>query len=469
MDDDERALVLEVLKRHGAEVTSFQVLERGFAYRVEGEDRCVAYVDTGAAWVAAGSPIAPRGAWNELVARFVEDAKRAGRRACFFAVEDAFVSVPGVVSMQIGEQPWWIPAEWSATLRRSRSLREQLRRARAKGVRVREVPPEELRPGAALRREIERVMQAWLDTRKMPPMGFLTDLQPFDFPEERRYFVAERDGIVIGFLAAVPIFARNAWFCEDLLRTPAAPNGTTELLFDAAIRRADADGADGITLGLAALSGEVAAPFRAVRAVTRWLYDFEGVRRFKARLSPARWEPVFLAWPRGRSGAVAVLDSLAAFTFRGGAEPREEASMVRFGWRTLTRSRGLAWRMVLVAVVLGALVLAAVWSARGTQHGDHARAVHRVGLRDPRGLGSSGSGQWTRPRTRGALRRGQPTRTWLWISTTPGTVSEMASARSFIQRVRVDPESVTSPPETCTSMLLESTSRSRPSDSQTSS
>src|SRR5690606_21071121 len=56
---DPRWRVLELLRRHGWNTTSFQVLERGFAYWFHPDlDACVAYVDTGRAWVAAGAPIA---------------------------------------------------------------------------------------------------------------------------------------------------------------------------------------------------------------------------------------------------------------------------------------------------------------------------------------------------------------------------------------------------------------------------
>jgi len=43
---------VSVLKRFGWNATSFQVLEPGFQYWFDGEDACVAYVDTGRAWVA---------------------------------------------------------------------------------------------------------------------------------------------------------------------------------------------------------------------------------------------------------------------------------------------------------------------------------------------------------------------------------------------------------------------------------
>ena len=40
----------------------------------------------------------------------------------------------------------------------------------------------------------------------------------------------------VGFLSLVPIYARDGFFLEDLIRTPMAPNGTTETLIDEAMR-----------------------------------------------------------------------------------------------------------------------------------------------------------------------------------------------------------------------------------------
>jgi len=127
----------------------------------------------------------------------------------------------------------------------------------------------------------------------MAPMGFLVDVQPFDFPEERRYyFVAERDGVVLGFLAAVPVYGRGGWFFEDFLRDPRHPTATAELLIDAGMRRAAEDGSGYVTLGLAPLAGRVPSWLAGVRALSAPLYDFAGLHAFKAKLGPDHWDPI---------------------------------------------------------------------------------------------------------------------------------------------------------------------------------
>ncbi|MGZ6135391.1 MAG: phosphatidylglycerol lysyltransferase domain-containing protein, partial [Myxococcaceae bacterium] len=85
--DAERRRVLAVLRRHGWNATSFQVLEPGFQYWFADEDACVAYVDTGSAWVAAGAPLTAPARIGAVGEAFHGRAREAGRRVAFFGVE----------------------------------------------------------------------------------------------------------------------------------------------------------------------------------------------------------------------------------------------------------------------------------------------------------------------------------------------------------------------------------------------
>lgn len=352
--DRDRALAL--LKRYGYNATSFQTLGSEFNYAFDGDDACVAYVDTGRAWIVAGAPIASVERMAAVAHSFALRARAVGRRVSFFGTERRFTDAVATTSLLIGEQPVWDPAGWSEILRSSRSLREQLRRARAKGVMVRLVDSVELAPGAPLRRVVDRLIARWLGSRPMAPMGFLVQLEPCSFLDERRCFVAESGGVVVGFLAAAPVYERRGWFLENLLRDPEAPNGTTELLVDAAMRMAADDGSAYVTLGLVPLAGRVP---RGLRVARRWgagLYDFDGLHAFKAKLRPHHWEPLYLSYPAHHNGLFAIGDTLAAFA-RGG--------LLRFGLATLLRGPAIVFELLgylLVPwTVLLALAPAAGW------------------------------------------------------------------------------------------------------------
>ncbi|HXI54928.1 MAG TPA: phosphatidylglycerol lysyltransferase domain-containing protein [Polyangia bacterium] len=353
-DGDPRPRVLALLRRHGYNATSFQSLEPGFQYWFAGggsgaADACVAYVDTGRAWVAAGAPLSAETHLRDAAAGFVAAARKAGRRVAFFAAEGRLTEATGWPSVVIGEQPVWNPQLWNDGVRANRSLRAQVGRAHNKGVRARAVPAAEIaRPAAPVRIAAERLIRRWLLSRKMAPLGFLVDVQPFKFPEERRYFVAEQDDRVVGFLVAVPVYTRGGWFFEDLLRDQQAPNGSAELLIDAAMQRAAADGATYVTLGLAPLAGRIPGWLAGVRRLSAPLYNFAGLHAFKAKLRPHRWDPVHLVWSPGGHLARALADALTAFA-RG--------SIITFGLQTLLRGPILVlWVLALALVPWTALL-----------------------------------------------------------------------------------------------------------------
>jgi phosphatidylglycerol lysyltransferase len=359
---DADARFLAALRAYGRNATSFQLLEDDFLVWFDDQQSmdepsgnapsgnapsvdsgvvraAVAYVDTGAAWVAGGEPLAPEADVPVVASRFLAAARRAGRRAAFFATEGQLADAAGFRRLQLGEQPIWDPAAWDATVTESRSLRAQIRRAGNKQVTVREVTVDAIGQGTTLRTALDRLVERWQATRAMASMGFLVRVTPFAAASERLVFVAEREGKPVGLLSMAPVYARNGWLFEDLLRDPSAPNGTSELLVDAGMRRIAEDGCRWATLGLAPLAGPVRPWLVRVRTIASPFFNFRGLQAFKAKLHPDRWEPIWLAYPAGSSGWRALLDALTAFA--GG-------SLVRFGWRTLRRGP----RPVLLAMTL---------------------------------------------------------------------------------------------------------------------
>ncbi|MDB4941163.1 MAG: hypothetical protein JWP97_697 [Labilithrix sp.] len=341
----DRDAALDILRRHGADATSFQLLAPGYHYFFA-EGGFVAYVDTGRAWVAGGGPVAAEDARALLASAFAAEADRRGRRASFFAVDDAFCATANLPHVRVGEQPCWEPAHWERVLASNRSLRYQIRRATSKGVTVRRVPSAEMADEASeTRRAVTSLARAWLGSQPLAPMGFLVELAPFDFPEERLYLVAEHEGHLVGFLAAAPVYARRGWLVENLLRTRTAPNGTAEALVDRMMRLAAEEESSLVTLGLSPLAGAVPRRLQIARSLGAPLYDFRGLQAFKAKLRPDGWESIHVAAAPGSSPWVALADGLTAFA-RG--------SLVRFAFATLARGP--------LAVLWGLTALLVVWT-----------------------------------------------------------------------------------------------------------
>jgi hypothetical protein len=313
--DSDRQRVLALLKRHGWGAASFQTLGPGFRYWFAPDgDACLAYVDTGGAWVVGGLPIADRSRWGELVSAFADAAHRQGRRVRYVTLDPRFAAEIGLDTLCFGEMPLWDPQAWDGTVRSSRSLKEQLRRARAKGVRSYPLDPDPIADASSpTRQAMVGVVQAWLASRRAPPLGFIAQVQPFFHVHERRYIAAEWHGQLIAVLVAVPVYARQGWMVETIFRTPQAPNGVSELLVDAAMRQFAAEGSHYATLGAAPLTDRVNGWLKLGRWLGSPLYNFWGLYTFKAKLRPQHWEPIHIAFEHGHSPLLAFWDVAMAF------------------------------------------------------------------------------------------------------------------------------------------------------------
>lgn len=353
---------LQMLRSHGRAAASFQILTSDLSYWFAGQ-ACVAYADVGGAWVALGGPIGPKETEAETTRLFMEEARRRGKRVRFFAFESQVPTDAGLTALHIGEQPVWNPADWPNSL--PSKIRGQLRRDSKKAiVSLRLATPQEIEdPTSSTRRGLDQVISQWLDSRKMAPMDFMVQLNPYYLARERRFFVAELEGKVVAALIAVPVYGRNGWFLETLLRDPRAPNGTVELLFSHAMETFAAAGSSYVTFGLCPLSGSSDNLTKLIRRGARSFYNFDGLRKFKGKLGPSDWEPVYLAFPEGDSPVSAMVDSLRAFLGGG---------FVRFGLRTMVQ------RASTVCAVIAALLLpwTALLALADTAQWFPSRAVH---------------------------------------------------------------------------------------------
>jgi phosphatidylglycerol lysyltransferase len=318
-----RALVL----RFGWNAMAYQILNPGMRlWFSAGGEGVAGYVRAGGYRVVAGAPVAPPERLAEVAAEFAADTRRARQRLCYFGAQDRMLELlpaeRGPASaLLLGAQPVWNPARWNAIVPAKASLRAQLARARNKGVTV--------RPSASSQEPgLQRCLTEWIERRGLPPMHFLVEWNILPRLLDRRLFVAERAGETVGFLIASPIPLRQGWLIEQIIRGRAAPNGTTELLLDTAVRAFAADGAEYVTLGLSPLSRAVpqqpAPPWslRPLLALTRIharrFYNFEGLERFKRKFLPESWEPIYAVTDRPRVSLRTLYAIAGAF---GGTSP----------------------------------------------------------------------------------------------------------------------------------------------------
>lgn len=346
---DARELVLE----YGWNATAYQIVNPGISHWfAERGDGVIGFVERGLTSVVAGAPVCPPNRLDAVVAEFEQAMARQGRRVCYFGAEER---LEGLLrgrrthsAVLLGAQPSWNPAQWAGILAGKASLRAQLNRARNKGVTVAPMPSVEAAREPALR----RVLDEWLGTRGLPPMHFLVEPETLSRLADRMVFVARREKEIVAFLVASPAPARKGWLIEQFVRGRSAPNGTVELLLDAAVRTFANEGFEYVTLGLAPLSRHGIAGrsnplwlrviLRWVRAHGRRFYNFEGLDRFKAKFQPERWEPVYAIVNRPRFSPRTLYAIAAAFSDRS-----LFSTIVRAVWRAiLTEIRWLRRRLV---------------------------------------------------------------------------------------------------------------------------
>ncbi len=317
------AAARRLVKEHGWNSTAHQVLDPGVKHWFSSAgDAVVGYVEAVGCRIVAGAPVAAEPRLASVTAEFEAASRRDGKQVWYFAAEERFIrALAGqrLTKHVVGYQPTWEAASWAQQFDAHASLRAQRNRAVNKGVEVHEEPAEaELSPALA------SCHADWLAGKGLPTLGFLahSDATRADrlTLSDRRLFVATLaadtpadgadsalQGRAVAYLTTCPVPGRNGWLVDKVVRHPAAPNGTTELLLDTALRTL-AVGAERFTLGLAPLASEprgsealqddspawVSRLERLALEHGRSLYDFGGLYAFKKKFHPDAWEPVYL-------------------------------------------------------------------------------------------------------------------------------------------------------------------------------
>ena len=295
----------QLVLRYGWNSTSFQIVNPGIErWFSDDGDAVVGFVRSVGYRVVVGAPVCEKLRLADIVNDFESDAANEGEKVCYFAAETRLESViAGDGSHDkflLGAQPSWSPDRWAENVEGHKSFRAQLNRARNKGAVVTEWAPER----ATEHPELKACLARWLDSKGLPPLHFMVESDTLSRLENRRVFVAERDGQVIGFVILSPVADRKGWLFEQFPHIPGAPNGTVELMIDSAMRAIADEGCEYATLGLSPLSKRadvesLRSPFW-LRFILGWLrkhgqrfYNFDGLDAFKAKLRPERWEPVY--------------------------------------------------------------------------------------------------------------------------------------------------------------------------------
>jgi lysylphosphatidylglycerol synthetase-like protein (DUF2156 family) len=299
--------LLEMLRHYGYEHQSFLSLYGGMqVWWSRQPEAAIVYRQIGSVAVVISTPLAAREYWPQVTQVFLEHCQQHKLDCLMLPIGAEFAKVAhecGMGLLCVGESGYFKLPEWKPAGDRAKKVRAGVNQARKAGIRIEPYDPNR-QPDSYVRAEVETLCQTWLETREVDALGWLLELDPFKLSEHKRYFLARRaDSRLEGMLACSPVFAREGWYLEDLIRRPDAERGVSELLVVEALRHLAAEGAALATLGTSPLAGvETDGDFRTLARLLKLIYrhfdafyHFKALHRFKAKFAPSFVEKEFVA------------------------------------------------------------------------------------------------------------------------------------------------------------------------------
>ena len=318
--------LFDLVQKYGYEQQSFLSLYDGsevwFAPHVEA---AVVFRRVGRVAIVTAAPIAERKDWEPVTKNFLAFCREQNLDCLMLPISTEFSAVArdcGMGLLPVGESGYFKLPEWKPTGDRAKKVRAGVNQARGAGLSVKSFNPDS-EMNFALRKEIDQLCADWIESREIDALGWLLELNPFKFSEQKRYFLAHNaEGKLEGMLACSPIPARNGWYLEDLIRSSNSERGVSELLVVEALKQLAAEGAELATLGTSPLANiKVGEQFRLTTRILQFIYErfdsyyhFKQLHRFKAKFAPTFTDTEYLAiWPpRARMrmvrAAILVLD-----------------------------------------------------------------------------------------------------------------------------------------------------------------
>jgi phosphatidylglycerol lysyltransferase len=272
----------------------------------EAGDAFVMYQVNGRSWIALGDPIGPRARAEELVWRFRELSDYHGGRTVFYQASGErlplYVDL-GLAALKIGEEARVPLQQFSLDGAARADLRQAHRRAERSGATFEIVPPDRV---AALMPTLARISDAWLTDKSTAEKRFSVGAFSPEYLSNFPIALVRSEGAPSAFVNLWPTGTKEE-LSVDLMRFgPDAPRGAMDYLFIELMLWARAEGYRWFNLGMAPLAGLERHPLapawhRVGNFVFRHgehFYNFEGLRRYKAKFDPV-WEPRYLVAPGG--------------------------------------------------------------------------------------------------------------------------------------------------------------------------
>ncbi|MFZ0501598.1 MAG: bifunctional lysylphosphatidylglycerol flippase/synthetase MprF [Steroidobacteraceae bacterium] len=264
-------------------------------------DAFLMYQVSSHSWIALGDPVGSRTGVEDLVWRFRELSARHAGQTVFYQTSAERLSLYadlGLAPLKVGEEARVRLTDFSLDEPARAALRHSHRQAQQGGLTFEIIPvggADELMP------ELQQISDAWLASKatgeKRFSVGYFSPQYLSRFP-----LAVVREGGVPAAFANLWTTETRAEIAVDLMRfAAAAPPGAMDFLFIELMTWGRDQGYRWLNLGMAPLSNLDRHPLapawhRVGNFVFRHgehFYNFEGLRRYKAKFDP-QWEPKYL-------------------------------------------------------------------------------------------------------------------------------------------------------------------------------
>lgn len=264
-------------------------------------DSFVMYQIAGRSWIALGDPVGPPSGAEELVWRFREMSDRHGGQIVFYQASGdqlpLYVDL-GLAALKIGEEARVSLADFSLEGAARADLRQAHRRAVRDGATFEVIGPERV---VELLPVLQKISDSWLASKSTGEKRFSVGAFSGEYLRNFPMALVRSEGNPTAF-ANLWASGTKEELSVDLMRFGnEAPRGAMDYLFIELMKWGRLQGYGWFNLGMAPLAGLERHPLapawhRVGNFVFRYgehFYNFEGLRRYKAKFEPV-WEPKYL-------------------------------------------------------------------------------------------------------------------------------------------------------------------------------
>jgi lysylphosphatidylglycerol synthetase-like protein (DUF2156 family) len=313
----------DLVRRWGGPVSGALFDPETKVFRVDGIDGAIAYRKGLGCAVAIGDPVCAPDDKARLADAFREMCHQRRWRVVYAVAGELFASSAeraGYAAIEFARELIVDPRVDATAGHAAQTLRGKVHRATHAGVVVAEHAPDGA-GDAELERDIERAVFEWRHGRRGLQI-YLTPFAPFAGRACKRWFYARRAGRVVGLFQMLRLEAAGGYLLSQLIATPDAPPGTTELLGVTGLRALGAEGCAYATWGPAPLAelgrvtGLGSLSEKLARAVFRnagRAFHLEARNAYRRKFPVARTSGSYLLFDPPRIGPATAIETLRAF------------------------------------------------------------------------------------------------------------------------------------------------------------